>query len=107
VKKKAADSALRRFPMVDGGLGSWLAWHGYEAHEGGAWWSTLDAWSRGARRKAVKSGARDWRLSRKRRGTGLDVAAMWDKGATRTWRRQLHGLRVEQRWRAVDSTGAR
>jgi hypothetical protein len=48
VKKKKAGSLLRRFPMEDGGLGSWLAWRGSEAHEGGARWSALDARSRGA-----------------------------------------------------------
>jgi hypothetical protein len=30
-----------------------------------------------------------------------------DKDVVRTWRRRLHGLHVEQRWRAADSAGAR
>jgi hypothetical protein len=38
---------------------------------------------------------------------GLSLAATRDKGAARTWRRQLHGLHVVQRWRAVDSAGVR
>jgi hypothetical protein len=38
---------------------------------------------------------------------GLGVVATWDTDATRTWRRRLHGLRVERWWRAVDSAGAR
>jgi hypothetical protein len=49
VKKKKAESMLRRFPIEDGGSESWPAWRGSEAHEGGAWWSALGAWSRGAR----------------------------------------------------------
>jgi hypothetical protein len=35
------------------------------------------------------------------------VAATRDNGARHTWRRRLHGLRMERRWREVDSASAR
>jgi hypothetical protein len=80
-----------------------------EVHEAAA-----AAPSGGARRleqrSAVRGGAEwaeAWRLSRKRRGTGLGVATTRDKGVARTWWWWLQGLRVERRWRAVDSAGAR
>jgi hypothetical protein len=47
------------------------------------------------------------RLPRKRRGMGLGVAATWDEGVARTWRRHLLGLRVERRRWVVDNAGAR
>jgi hypothetical protein len=88
-KKKAVGSTLRRFPTKDGASGSWSAWRGSEAHEGGAQWSVFGAWSRGARREAEQSGVETWRLPRERRKTGS--------------RRD----RYCARWRAVDSGGAR
>jgi hypothetical protein len=35
------------------------------------------------------------RLPRKSRGMGLGMAATWDKGVARMWRRRLHGLHVD------------
>jgi hypothetical protein len=59
------------------------------------------------KQRGQQSGAVAWRLSRKGRGRGFGVAATRDKVAAHTWRRRLHELHVERRWRAVDSAGAR
>jgi hypothetical protein len=69
--------------------------------------AVLDAWNRGVRPVVEQSGVEAWWLPRKTRGMGLDMAAMWDNGAARPWSRWLHGLRMEEMWRAVDSAGAR
>jgi hypothetical protein len=95
VKKKAAGSALRRFPTEDGDLGSCrlgLAPRRLRAVLDGQR-SVLGAEESGERYSRV---GQELGGCRGRGGEwGLSVAATRDKGATRTWRRRLHGLRVE------------
>jgi hypothetical protein len=66
-------------------------------------------WSTAARQGRVLGGC--LREEESREKTKGNSAPVWqlrgDKDAASTWRRLLHGLRVERRWRAVDSAAAR